>query len=217
MKEFDKIYIAKYYEIFGAGELAKGFLITTNEVESIVTELKQNNLYSIYQNISDDEWEKLERKPDTYIKNKYLAIIEKHDRDNIKQLIKSWKMDLEAELRQIIRDFPIYKPEKDTFDRNYLQKENYDDEIWKKVGQLNYEVSNYGRIKNIKTKKLKRLKFNRYGIQVSLWQNSKSYTLTMSRLVATFFIRELKENERVIHKNKNIRDNYYKNLKIVSM
>lgn len=51
-------------------------------------------------------------------------------------------------------------------------------------------------------------------MQVILWQNSKSYNITISRLVAEFFIRHVNEDERVNHINGNIRDNYYKNLEI---
>lgn len=53
-------------------------------------------------------------------------------------------------------------------------------------------------------------------MQVLLWQNSKSYTVTISRLVANMFIRKVEKDERVTHINGDIRDNYYKNLKIVS-
>ena len=97
-----------------------------------------------------------------------------------------------------------------------MQEEDFEGEEWRKIGNLNYEVSNYGRIKNLTTKKLKKLKHNRFGLQVLLWQNSKSYTITLSRLVAEMFIRHLGENERAIHINGKSRDNYYKNLKIVS-
>ena len=52
-------------------------------------------------------------------------------------------------------------------------------------------------------------------MQVILWKNSKSYTITISRLVAEMFIRHVNSDEKVVHINKNIRDNYYKNLEIV--
>ena len=95
-----------------------------------------------------------------------------------------------------------------------IEEINYYNEKWKKIKNFNYEISNYGRIRNLTTKKLKQQKFNMYGMQVILWNNSCGYTFTISRLVANYFIKELKKNERVIHKNKNIRDNYYKNLYI---
>lgn len=39
---------------------------------------------------------------------------------------------------------------------------------------------------------------------------------TISRLVANYFIREVKENERVRHIDQDIRNNYVENLEIVS-
>ena len=112
--------------------------------------------------------------------------------------------------------FEQYKPEDYIFEFDYFQENDFENEEWKQIGKLNYEISNYGRIKNTQTKKLKALKKQRFGMQVLLWQNSKSYTVTISRMVATMFIRKVKDNERVSHINGNIRDNYYKNLRIVS-
>ena len=100
------------------------------------------------------------------------------------------------------------------FSKNYMEQ-NYKDEEWKEIKNLNYAISNYGRIKNTTTNKLKKLKYQVYGMQVILWKNSKSYTITISRLVAEMFIRHVNSDEKVVHINKNIRDNYYKNLEIV--
>lgn len=112
--------------------------------------------------------------------------------------------------------FPKYEYTKEDFNKDYMQEGDYPDEEWKKIGTLNYKISNYGRIKNIQTNKLKKLKHHPFGLQVSLWQNSKSYTVTVSRLVAEMFIRHLDANERAIHVDGNGKNNYYKNLKIVS-
>lgn len=125
-------------------------------------------------------------------------------------------MELKADILEEKPTFEIYRSENYEFEFDYFREEDFDGEEWKQIGKLNYEVSNYGRIKNTKTKKLKALKHNRYGMQVLLWQNSKSYTITISRLVASMFIRKVEANERVIHINGKTRDNFYKNLKIVS-
>jgi hypothetical protein len=49
-----------------------------------------------------------------------------------------------------------------------------------------------------------------------LWKDSKGYLLTISRLVGSLFIREVNKDERVSHIDGNIRNNYYKNLRITS-
>lgn len=124
------------------------------------------------------------------------------------------------EFREEIQDyrylFEMYRSEDYKFEFDYFRDEDFDGEEWKQIGKMNYEISNYGRIKNTQTKKLKALKSQRFGMQVLLWQNSKSYTVTISRMVATMFIRKVKDTERVSHINGNIRDNYYKNLRIVN-
>lgn len=89
-------------------------------------------------------------------------------------------------------------------------------EEWQQIKGFNYSVSNYGRVKNNTTDKFKQLRVGKYGYQINLWDKSKSKMFTMSRLVANYFIREVKDNERVRHIDGDIRNNYYKNLEIVS-
>ena len=89
-------------------------------------------------------------------------------------------------------------------------------EEWKEIEGYNYSVSNYGRIKNNTSQKIKALRNGIYGYQVNLWNKSEAKMFTLSRLVANYFIRKVKDNERVIHKDQDIRNNYYKNLEIVS-
>ena len=139
---------------------------------------------------------------------------EKNKEYNIKvinKIIEEFKEDLIEEIYK----FKTYNPSKNKFNFEYFYEKDFENEEWKKISNLNYEVSNYGRIKNVKTKKIKALKHQKFGMQVILWQNSKSYTITISRLVATMFIRKVEKDERVTHVNGNIRDNYYKNLKII--
>lgn len=98
--------------------------------------------------------------------------------------------------------------------KNNLYQNNFYNEKWKQIKNFNYEISNYGRVRNITTGKIKQQKFQRYGMQIILWNKSYGYTFTISRLVAIYFLRPLKPNEKVVHKDKNIRNNHYLNLKI---
>lgn len=216
MKEFDKIYIAKYYEAIAKWQIARDFGIKVDELENIVEELKQKGLYEIYKKMSDDEWETLEKKTDLYILKTYLPSIPENQIKIFNELITEIKLDIAEDAKEVHRyKFEIYRSEDYEFEFDYFQEEDFDGEEWKQIGKLNYAVSNYGRIKNTQTKKLKALKKQRFGMQVLLWQNSKSYTVTISRLVASLFIRKVGPDERVSHINGNIRDNYYKNLRIV--
>lgn len=212
MKEFDKIYVAKYSYILTTWQIGKDLGEKTQEVDKVLDELKTIGLYNVYKNMSDYEWEKLESKTDSEILSTYMPKIPRNHDEIFSKLV--------AEFREEIPDyryvFEMYKPEDYTFEFDYFCEEDFEGEEWKQIGKLNYEISNYGRIKNTQTKKLKTLKKQRFGMQVLLWQNSQSYTVTISRMVANMFIRKVKDTERVSHINGNIRDNYYKNLRIVS-
>lgn len=213
MKEFDKIYIAKYYGVIENWQIYREFNIKKEELENIIKELKQNEIYEVYKNLTDDEWEKLEKKSDMYVLSTYLPQTPGYHLRIFNKIVANFKEEIEQTYKY---KFETYKTEEKTFDFDYFKEENFEGEKWKQIGKLNYEISNYGRIKNTKTKKLKALKKQRFGMQVLLWQNSKSYTVTISRLVANMFIRKVEKDERVTHINGDIRDNYYKNLKIVS-
>ena len=212
MKEFDKIYLAKYESVLTTRQLAEDLRTTQKEITNTLNNLKANGVNEVYKEISDFEWEDLEKLKDEQIKIMYFKKSKILQEKLKKEILNAFKVNL----HEVIMGFPKYKYKKDDFDKDYMKEEDFEGEEWRKIGNLNYEVSNYGRIKNLTTKKLKKLKHNRFGLQVLLWQNSKSYTITLSRLVAEIFIRHLGENERAIHINGNSRDNYYKNLKIVS-
>lgn len=115
----------------------------------------------------------------------------------------------------ILLYFPKFDYEKHTQRKINLYKEDFYNEKWKKIDYFNYEVSNYGRIRNANTLNIKQLKFSRYGNQVILWKNSNGQTFTLSHLVAHYFIQPMEKDQKVIHIDKNIRNNYYKNLKII--
>lgn len=90
-------------------------------------------------------------------------------------------------------------------------------EEWKTMDfNPRYEVSNFGRFRKLNKKGYRYLKpyrkWNRNYYAIKL--DSKEYGC--AKLVATYFIRPLKENERVYHKNKMEFDNYYRNLEIIT-
>ena len=203
IREFDKIYVAKYKNILTIQQLAEDLRSNKQEIENILKELRVNGMDEVYKNISDYEWEMLEDLKDEEIKMKYYKYSSILQEKALKEIYKTFMIST----KEFIRNFPKYNYTKKNFDRDYMQEEDYEGEEWKQIGDLSYVVSNYGRIKNTNTKKLKKLKFQFYGMQVILWQNSKSYTITISRLVAEMFIRHLESNERAIHINGNIRDN----------
>ena len=212
MKEFDKIYVAKYYGIVEKWQFCRDFQITKQQLDDIVKDLKETGLYDIYRKMSDDEWETLEKKRNSEILDKYLPKVP----INYSKIFSELVLEFDEEIECYRYLFEIYKPEDYIFEFDYFQENDFENEEWKRIGKMNYEISNYGRIKNTQTKKLKALKKQRSGMQVLLWSNSRSYTVTISRMVANMFIRKVKDTERVYHINGNIRDNYYKNLRIVS-
>lgn len=122
--------------------------------------------------------------------------------------------------KELVKEFI---PEK----HNFIEFDYFKDELkrrmnmiitneeWKPLKDFNYSVSNYGRVKNNTTNKFKELRIGKYGYQINLWNKSKGKMFTLSRLVANYFIREVSPNERVIHIDGDIRNNYFKNLRIV--
>lgn len=116
--------------------------------------------------------------------------------------------------KNILDFFKEFDCKKVELRKNNLYQNDFYNEKWKQIKNFNYEISNYGRVRNITTGKIKQQKFQRYGMQIVLWDKSYGYTFTISRLVAIYFLRPLKPDEKVIHKDKNIRNNHYLNLKI---
>lgn len=89
----------------------------------------------------------------------------------------------------------------------------YVDEIWKKINN-DYEISNYGRVRK-KNRYIKIYKKNNICV-VRLTINSKRKQYSIARLVIEKFVRKLKENEVVCHKNGIILDNRLTNLEIAT-
>lgn len=90
------------------------------------------------------------------------------------------------------------------------------EEEWKQIPGFDYSISNYGHIRNDKNGKLKSLRYHRWIIQVDIYKEGKRYTIDVSRMEASLFIRKVEENERVSYIDGDRRNNYYQNLKIVS-
>ena len=91
------------------------------------------------------------------------------------------------------------------------------DEKWKQIPGFTYSLSNWGRVRNDKNGKLKATRNHRWIIQADIYKDGKRYTINVPRMEAHLFIRPVKENERVTYIDGDRRNNWYKNLKIVSM
>ena len=86
-------------------------------------------------------------------------------------------------------------------------------EEWKPI-DTRYQVSNFGRFRRKLKKGYRYLKpFKKHDLYV-IKINGKDKNC--ARLVANAFIRELKSNEQVYHKNHLSFDNFYRNLEILS-
>lgn len=100
--------------------------------------------------------------------------------------------------------------------KGLVNKVIYDEE-WKQIPGFTYSLSNWGRVRNDKNGKLKAVRNHRWVIQVDIYKDGKRYTVNVPRMEANLFIRPVKDNERVTYIDGDRRNNWYKNLKIVSM
>lgn len=88
-------------------------------------------------------------------------------------------------------------------------------EIWKKISDFeNYEVSNFGRIKNIKKGLILKSHINKSNGYEQITLHNKGYVKTFSvhRLVAEAFIANPKNYPQINHRNEIKTDNFYGNL-----
>ena len=202
--EFDRVYIAKYFEKLGVSELSNSFGRTNSQIMKVIEQLKVNGLYKYYQDMPEQEWENLSGRT------------KRRQRELIAKGLKKFQKDL------FYKMLDTFKEDKPVFERYYDPthmpeiKTTGEDEEWKEIEGFNYSISNYGMIKNNTTGKIKALRNGVWGYQVNLWNKSKGKMFTISRTVANYFIRPVKENERVIHLDGQTKNNYYKNLEIVS-
>lgn len=94
------------------------------------------------------------------------------------------------------------------------------EEIWRNInGFENYMVSNYGKLKRINKNGEKIIKghLNKDKIQLELRNNGNVLNISLAKLVAQTFIRDLKENEIPIHIDGNKLNNRHDNLKILTL
>lgn len=106
----------------------------------------------------------------------------------------------------------------------YINSEIYkpvlkSDEIFQKIDKIyddefeNYEISNYGNIRNIKTGLFMKQTSSTGYCKISLWTvNKKNKEYKVHRLVAYFFINKEVKDKIVNHIDENKLNNYYKNL-----
>lgn len=154
--EFDRVYIIKYLDELGIQEISKSFQTSSKIIEEVIEEIKVLGLYKYYKDMPENEWENLSGRT----KRRQQELINEGYKRYSKQLFKNLVNEFKEEYPMFEKYYnPTHMPE---------IKTTGEDEEWKKIGELNYEISNYGRIRNTKTKKLKKLKFNKYGVQVLL-------------------------------------------------
>lgn len=91
---------------------------------------------------------------------------------------------------------------------------NYPDgEIWRPIsGYKNYQVSNYGRVKNAKNQILKARRNGKGYLHLSLSKNGKIKTFTVHRLVAKTFIPNPHNYPEINHIDENKENNFVENL-----
>lgn len=91
-------------------------------------------------------------------------------------------------------------------------------EIWKKVNDFNYSVSNLGRVKNLKSNQILKPQKNLYGYEILLlYKNGKPKMFQVHRLVLmTFNPIENQEKLQVNHIDHNRQNNKLSNLEWVT-
>lgn len=101
-----------------------------------------------------------------------------------------------------------------------MSKILYEDEKWVDIPNFEnrFSISNYGRVKNLKNGKIRKLTLNKNGYYIiSLWDKEKKerYPLAIHRLVAKMFLNGY--DECVNHIDGNKKNNFYKNLEWCSL
>ena len=86
-------------------------------------------------------------------------------------------------------------------------------EIWKKITDFPYEISNLGNVRNIRTGKILKQNKDSSGYpQVELFYNNKRKSIRIHRIVAEYFIPNPNNLPQVNHKDENKWNNVVSNL-----
>jgi len=87
-------------------------------------------------------------------------------------------------------------------------------EEWKIIKDYeNYEISNFGNVRNKKTGRIMKLTINHLGyLVVTLCKNCKKLNHYIHRLVAQHFIINEEEKKEIDHKDRNKQNNHFNNL-----
>ena len=94
---------------------------------------------------------------------------------------------------------------------------NNNTEVWKKIKGFNYEVSTYGRVRNIKNIKVLKQSVGTGGYyQICLCNNGKQHTKKVHKLVANAFLKGLHKGLQVNHKDENKLNNNLTNLEYLT-
>ena len=92
-------------------------------------------------------------------------------------------------------------------------------DVWKPIGffQGKYEVSQTGKIRNVKTGCIRKLTLSRQGyINISIYHKGRYYSKRVHRLVANAFLGAIPEGMFVNHKDCNKTNNHVSNLEYVT-
>lgn len=90
-----------------------------------------------------------------------------------------------------------------------------EEELWQKIPNFQYSISNYARIRNDNSGQIKSTRRKKYLLVTDLYKDGKRFMINVVRMEAELFLRHLENNETVRHIDGDIRNNYIKNLKIV--
>ena len=100
--------------------------------------------------------------------------------------------------------------------RKWHSELEFKGERWKTIkDHPNFKVSNYGRVRN-RDRFLLPTNDKNEGLSVTLYDRGRLHKYRVARLVYSHFVRKLKDNELVIHKNGISTDDYVFNLKPIS-
>ena len=185
-------------------EISRFLCTTTNSLKSYISHRKSGKRtgllrrrYELVEITEDGE--------EIYIKS---------NKEIFEEIIKELSGIETTSLKEEISKFKIFD-EIDWIIKGLKDKVIGEEELWKQIPGFEYSISNYGRIRNDKNKKLKSVRHHKWMIIVDLYKNGNRHTINVPRMEATLFIRQVLEDERVSYVDGDKRNNYYKNLKIV--